>query len=158
MPRRSLALLLCLVFLFSNSFAGPVACDISQRTPKNAALRSLILPGWGQYFNEQRDKGYVIGGAAILTFAGSYFLYTKANNTYDDYEKAGIRNGPLYSDYETQSNQAMAVSFLCAGIWIYAVIDAYVFGNGELTQSRGRAGFNFACNQYQTGVSYSKKF
>ena len=147
----------CVLTIISGfAAAKPTAYSFSDETPANSAIRSLILPGWGQFFNEQNKKGYIIAGAAIATFAGAYMYYAKANSTYDDYADAGIKNGPLYSDYETQANQAMLVSLLCAGVWIYGVVDAYI--NGKSKDAQADAGFNIACGGSGAGLFYTKRF
>jgi hypothetical protein len=125
----ALAAAFCLL-LAANSFAAEgVDLDLAAHTPVNAAARSAVLPGWGQYFNGQATKGYIVASGFVLTAVTAYLFYDKANATYDDYEKLGVRNSSLYSDYETQSNQAMVASFFAAGIWVYGIVDAYVIGN-----------------------------
>ena len=158
MLKKTLFLLLCSAFMATNLFAEPAAYDFTEKTPKNSALRSLILPGWGQYFNGQTNKGYIVFGAAILTLAGSIALNAKANSTYDDYQAAGAKNGPIYSDYETQADQAAMVSYVCAGVWIYGIIDAYISGRQRVSQDESSAGFSVACGKGRSNLYYSKRF
>jgi len=156
--RRSAALLLCFAFIASNTFAEPPTYDLGGKSRRNSAIRSVILPGWGQFNNGQDLKGYVMGGTVLLTLAASYLLYTKANNTYNDYEQLGIKNGSLYDDYQAQANQAMVASVFCAGLWVWNVIDAYIYEDEPLQQAKGRTGLSLACGRGQSGLSYTKKF
>jgi len=160
MLKKTITLSCVLALLAGYAYAKPVAYDFRERKPVNSALRSLILPGWGQQFNGQKTKGYVITGAALLTLAGSYMLYTKANNTYDDYQNQGIKNSTLYDDYQAQSNQAMIASLLCAGVWIYGVVDAYIFGkdNDDDLRSQSLPALRLACGRGETRLLYSKRF
>jgi hypothetical protein len=127
MLKKLILSLITISFLFNVPvFAQPKVINFSDHTPVNAGLRSLILPGWGQFFNHQKTKGFIVSGSAVVTVLGSYLLYTGASNTYNDYEKKGLKDDTLYSDYETQQQQAMIVSLIAAGVWIYGVVDAFV--------------------------------
>jgi hypothetical protein len=117
--------MLCVKTAFSSP--KPVLIDLSDRTPVNAGLRSLILPGWGQFFNDQPLKGYIVAGSAVVTVIGSYLLNEQANGTYNDYLNKGLKNDQLYSDYEMRQQQAMIVSYVAIGVWAYGVADAYIF-------------------------------
>lgn len=39
---------------------------VAYRSPEGAALRSLILPGWGQHYNGEATKGWILGSVAVL--------------------------------------------------------------------------------------------
>ncbi len=158
MIKKAIASFCAIVLLSGYCYAKPAKYDISAKTPVHSAVRSLIIPGWGQCFNEQKTKGYIIGCAALVTLAGSSLLYTKANNTYNDYENAGLKNGPIYSDYQNQQNQAMIVSFVCAGVWIYGIIDAYINGKDTVPSAQSTSIFSVACNKNKAGLYFSQKF
>ena len=165
MKKMILVLLLTVTLVFPRLLcAEPSTFDFSEKTPVNSALRSLILPGWGQFFNLQETKGYIVAGTAFVTVIGSYVLYSKANKTYEDYENLGIKNSSLYSDYETQQNQAMIVSILAVGTWIYAVADAYITANNTGYGLNGEKsmlkidGFKIAMRNKALGVIYNKQF
>lgn len=159
MPRKIIALFCALALFSVNAWAKPAAYSLSEPTQTNSAIRSLFLPGWGQHFNAQRTKGYIIGGSVVATLAAAYVFNAKANETYDDYVEAGIMNGPLYSDYETQSNQATAATYLCAGIWIYAIVDAYIYGkNNDKTEAKKDSGFMVAGLGKDAGLFFVKRF
>ena len=168
---RKLVAAVCALTLFSSfAFAKPAAYSFAEVTPQNAAIRSLILPGWGQVFNQQQKKGYIIGGAAFVTFMLAYTSNATALKTYDDYTAAGIKAGTLYSDYEGQQSQAMMMSLVCLGVWAYGVYDAYKNGGQSVQQeeeeeeeeveeeSRRNTGFSLAFNNEHTRLSYTARF
>jgi hypothetical protein len=161
MIKKIRIVLLCVCLLSPEIVnARPIAYDFSENTPQNAAFHSLILPGWGQSFNGQKTKGYILGGAVFLSVLTSYYYYQKADKTYDDYQKFGLINGSLYNDYETQQNQAMIVSFVAAGFWAYSIFDAYLVANGKqgYMQSYKREGMNLSYHGGRINLAYTKHF
>ncbi|MFH1784639.1 MAG: DUF5683 domain-containing protein [bacterium] len=125
-------------------------------TPKNAALRSLMLPGWGQFFNEQPTKGYIFAGTEIILLGTTLVMYNQANSTYDDYE-----NGKAtYDDYSKKLDTVNMVVGVMAAVWIYNVIDAYVNASYEEEVSLlPKDGFAMEVkNTEQVSLLYRKKF
>ncbi len=96
-------------------------------TPTNAAVRSAILPGWGQFFNQQPIKGYITGGAVAGLVTASILMYSKAESTYSDYEKKGSKDDDLYDDYKSEVRTTNILVAITAAAWIYNIVDAYVF-------------------------------
>jgi len=149
----------CALVVFSGfCYAGPTAYNFGQPRPVNAGLRSLILPGWGQFFNGQKTKGYIVASAALVTLVGAYLLNNQANNTYTDYQNQGLKNGPTYSDYQNQQGQAEIVSFVCVGVWIYGVVDAYFNGKPSEPRAQSSTFFSVACSNKKSGLCLSQRF
>lgn len=117
---------LCMSFLSQVLFAKPVIINLSRRTPSNSALRSVIFPGWGQIYNKEKPKGYIIGASSLLCITSSYLMYDKANESYKKYDNLGVKNSSLYFDYEDQYNRARYLAYFGVGIWVYSIIDAYI--------------------------------
>jgi len=112
--------------LLSPSLAYEEPVDFSSLTPANAAIRSLLVPGWGQLFNGEKAKGYIIIAAEGVLLTGSLILYRVAENTYEKYEETGDPDSELYDRYSREIT-ATNVLLIGAGIlWGYAVIDAYL--------------------------------
>jgi len=99
-----------------------------KKYPITAAFRSMIFPGWGQFYNDRPKKGGIILGAELL-FAGSaisnYILYKQSKAAYD---RAAQRD--LASDKYIEMEQYAQINWVSLGamssIWLYAVIDAYI--------------------------------
>lgn len=92
-------------------------------SPGNAALRSLMLPGWGQFFNEQPTKGFIFAGAEIVAIGAAVMMNSSANSIYSDYETK--RTQTLYNDYSSKMDTANMFVYVAAAIWVGNVIDAY---------------------------------
>ena len=99
-----------------------------KKYPITAAFRSMIFPGWGQFYNDRPKKGGIILGTELL-FAGSaisnYILYKQSKAAYD---RATQRD--LASDKYIEMEQYAQINWVSLGamssIWLYAVIDAYI--------------------------------
>ena len=99
-----------------------------KKYPITAAFRSMIFPGWGQFYNDRPKKGGIILGAELL-FAGSAIsnniLYKQSKAAYD---RATQRD--LASDKYIEMEQYAQINWVSLGvmssIWLYAVIDAYI--------------------------------
>lgn len=98
--------------------------NFNSQSPLNASLRSLMLPGWGQFFNEQPAKGLIFAGAELVAIGTAFMMYSGANSTYSDYETQ--RTTALYDDYSSKIDTANMFVYLAAAIWTGNVFDAYL--------------------------------
>lgn len=125
--RIGCALLALLVFS-SSVLAEPLDVYFRRHTRLNAAVRSAMVPGWGQFFNDQSVKGWV-AGTLFFGAAGAYFYYTgRADEYYRDYEARGLRDDAAYADYEEQKQHAVTALTVAGSAWFLSVLDAYLFG------------------------------
>lgn len=103
-----------------------------KKSPTGAILRSLALPGWGQYYVESYWKVPLFLGAAGTC---AYFIIDN-NNSYNDKQKQidrAILNNPndpnlqLYKlQRETYRDNRDQAAFFLAGVYILSAVDAYV--------------------------------
>lgn len=110
--------------------------NFKEKSPTNSALRSLILPGWGQLLNEQPTKVLIFAGAEAISIGTAFIMYSKANSTYDEYEEK--RTDALYDDYSSQIDTANMFVYLSAGIWVWNVVDAYLSGGDPVERKEKR--------------------
>ena len=96
-------------------------------TPGQAALRSLLLPGWGQISTGQKTKGYIFMGvvAGSLGFLGySHAAYFQAQSNYKDATDPATAM-TAYDDYN-KSNSMKNISYIVLAVaWAGNVADAY---------------------------------
>jgi len=129
--RTSIALLLVLVALPSiTSAQSPerptsVMADSAQAiVPGRAILRSAVMPGWGQFYVGRPFKGVLLGAGALYTVG----MTVRAHGRVGDL--AGLRTGladPLLDDrIESWRAERRRWSLWIAGVWIYAMLDAFV--------------------------------
>ncbi|MFQ5568663.1 MAG: hypothetical protein ACE5G0_03250 [Rhodothermales bacterium] len=95
-----------------------------------AALRSMVLPGWGQLHKGERTKGRIllgVWGAAAGGLVTTHLLRRQAENRYraaDTPADALARYGPF--DRWHKARNAFLLG--AAGVWIYSYVDALIAG------------------------------
>jgi hypothetical protein len=99
--------------------------DLSERAPVNAAVRSALIPGWGQGFNGEYKKGTMLFVTFAVAAYGSYHLSQKANDSLDTYNARGVKDGPEIDDYNKQHSQAILLGTAALAIWAYSIFDAH---------------------------------
>jgi hypothetical protein len=92
---------------------------------QGALLRSMVLPGWGHYNLEQKQKGLTLGIASIVALSSTIYFTYEANRLEQDYlnEVDVSKIDKRYADY----NQAYKIRNISlsvyAALWLYAQID-----------------------------------
>ncbi|MBN2010294.1 hypothetical protein JW960_13195 [candidate division KSB1 bacterium] len=94
-------------------FAGNAA-NKKIPSPKGAMIRSIIVPGWGQFYNGKRFKAMLICGIQVGTLARSVVY----NQLY--------QNSTIDEDKEFYLNLRNQSTWFLAGSVIYSMLDAFV--------------------------------
>ena len=86
---------------------------LKSKSPTGAVLRSLVIPGWGQWYNQQKFKAF-LALAAEGTAVGSGIYWNQQ-----------VVSGPDYyrDDYINWRNEAV---WWLVGIVLVSMADAYV--------------------------------
>lgn len=128
-----------------------VSIDLSPRTAFKATVRSMLVPGWGQFYSGRKSRGAVLGSL----FAGSMILYLSINSDFHDKDDlyrerlsdydAAVVQGLSYdvlrgryrlmvdahnAAYDAEDNRRVAIATV-AGVWGLSVLDALLFSPGE---------------------------
>lgn len=120
------------------------------RSRKDAVFRSLLIPGWGQIYNRQPVKGFMVMGAEIGLFGAALAYHLLGEKAYSDYTSK-TSAGQLGSDpsgeaaqlYDTATSRYRTrnvLLFVGGGLWIANLVDAYLSGvDGDALLSGGVA-------------------
>jgi hypothetical protein len=84
-----------------------------KKNPTGALLRSLIFPGWGQFYNRKYSKAFLFFGGEAGLIATAVHLNQQAVSTH----------GNLQASY--RGNRNTSNWFLLATI-VFSMLDAYV--------------------------------
>jgi len=120
-----------------------IMVKLSQKTRLKASLRSLFIPGWGQYYSDQKGKAYLFNIATIGFGIGAIITDSDFRKKRDNYFRAQLdlenATGPteiaeLRSEvinrqrdaYDAETTRNVMVG-ITAGIYLYNVIDALIF-------------------------------
>lgn len=143
-------------FMSTICIAGdvPTIYQLTDKTRTNATLRSLVLPGSGQFFLGRNTEGYIASMGASIGLLGGIYSYYKADASYSDYQKRGMRNDSSYNDYVMYTNYMYYSLGVCVVAWIYGVIDAY-YGGGDISGNKKSLMISADPNNV---ISYSVEF
>ena len=91
-----------------------------------AGIRTLILPGWGQFHKGQPLKGMVLGGLAVGTLAGTLYSWQREADAHDTYLAVTIpaELNAAYRDYNSWHRRRQTFTVVTAVLWGLAVADA----------------------------------
>jgi hypothetical protein len=120
-----------------------ISFKMAPKTRLKASLRSLIIPGWGQYYSGQKTRSLIIGFGTIGAGIGAYLADNDFRKKRDNYFDAKIdlanarteeeinrlweitreKNREAY-DAETTRNTLTGIAI---GMWAYNILDAMIF-------------------------------
>ena len=128
-----------------------VLVELSPKTALKAGLRSMVIPGWGQRYSENKSRGLLfsalfVGSAIVLLDAHSTFKdreddYNRRLAEYDNAVDQGgtIQELSVHYDalasaqsnaYDAESNRRIAAAVV-VGVWGLNVVDALLSSPGE---------------------------
>ncbi len=90
---------------------------VETRSPTGALLRSAVLPGWGQVYNDRPLKGVLLGGAEM----GLLSWLLLENDAANEARRAGDD-----AAYRVHSARRLDLIWYTSAAWIYGMMDAYV--------------------------------
>ena len=111
-----------------------------KKYPITAAFRSMIFPGWGQFYNDKPRKGSIILGSELLMAAStisSYILYKQSKDAYDRSTQRDVASDN-YSEMEKYAQINWVSLGVMGGIWLVAIVDSYIDARNQIKQFRGK--------------------
>jgi len=111
-----------------------------KKYPITAAFRSMIFPGWGQFYNDKPRKGSIILGSELLMAAStisSYILYKQSKDAYDRSTQRDVASDN-YSEMEKYAQINWVSLGVMGGIWLVAIIDSYIDARNQIKQFRSK--------------------
>ncbi len=130
--------------------------ELTKVSPANSAIRSVFLPGWGQHFNRQRVKGTLFFFTFAAAAAGSLHLRSESKSSFDDYKRRGLKDDPLYDEYEDQKMQSTLLGIGAGILWTLSVFDAYRNAYNPLYTKNIE--LDLAYQTDETSIRLSRKF
>jgi len=91
------------------------------------ALRSLIVPSWGQFAAHRKVAGFIFAGGTILALANAGRTQNAFQNARDNYNKAGPGSNfdSLYTKYEKATSNRNTGAYFLGTVWLANVVDAF---------------------------------
>ena len=137
--------------------------------------RSAIIPGWGQWHNEDIIKSttfFVAFFGTVGLFASSYNKFKAAEKNYISASQSvllypsdpaliglGYMNAmSLQSQAQSQANQARTISFGLAAIYVINLVDAYFFSHKPSTVSLGEKNSGLFLYTYTQSIPVNQSY
>ena len=95
---------------------GQEADSLNQKSTKQAARRALMLPGGGQFYNNQPIKG----GLLIVSAIATGYLYMDYGNKYKNFNGTDLTEKAQYLKLRNKYGWWMGF------VYIYGLLDAIV--------------------------------
>lgn len=87
-------------------------------------LRSLVMPGWGQFYNDKPVKGLFYGTLELGLLGLVFYENSEAEHARDMYQETGLAS--WQNSYDTHSSLRRDFIWYTAGAWVVGLLDAYV--------------------------------
>lgn len=131
------------IVLLNCADASAFTCDFSEYTPTNALIRSAVMPGWGQGWNYQKTKGWIVFGVFAVSVFGAFYYLNKSEGDYERYKELGAIESSYYDDYEKDLNVSRIFGCVAVASWLFSIVDAYIVANKQSEEDYGYKKFNF---------------
>lgn len=95
---------------------------VMHKSPWGAVLRSAILPGWGQIYNESYLKAPIIWGVSSWLV----FNWIQSNNQYQDYKNLAVNNQRFIITRDEFRDQRDLFVIYMGLTYLLNLVDAYV--------------------------------
>ena len=99
-----------------------------------AALKNLLLPGWGQISSGNSTKGYLLGASSTLFLGSMIYFIVETDSKHKDYlteTSPHIIEGK-YQKYNDSYKIRNLLIFSYAAVWIYSQLDLFLFTDFDL--------------------------
>ncbi len=128
---------------FVPGMPNTVNIDLKKKTAFKAGLRSLIVPGWGQYYSGNKVRGSLFTLGAVSALTGLYFADKKYQDKRADYDIASqayvnatsieerirlkeVKDAKQRLAYSAETDRR-TVFYIGVGLWTFNFLDAILF-------------------------------
>ncbi|MFC2088079.1 DUF5683 domain-containing protein, partial [Calditrichota bacterium] len=117
-----------------------------RKSNTNALWRSLILPGWGQHYQEKSTQTWLYPILFVGSAVGSYLMIDSYNTAVKNYDEARVIYHAAYNESDINSSWAAMekaydeveskestrnIMFIATGaIWLWNVLDTIILPPG----------------------------
>lgn len=100
---------------------------------KQTMIRSIVFPGLGQFYRNERTKGFVLSSIGFITLSSSIYFIIDCNNKERGYLDAVDKNiiPEKYNAYNTSYKMKNISLIAFAAVWLYSQIDALFFSGNS---------------------------
>jgi len=129
--------------VFSSEISQNLMIELTPKTRGKAALRSLLIPGWGQYYADEKTRSAIWGLAALSSGVVAAVYESRYRSREDDWkdgmerfnraetvgDKERLKEEVISLQrraYDAETDRRRAWSIVI-GVWVVNMLDALVF-------------------------------
>ncbi len=96
-----------------------------------AALRSMVIPGWGQMYKGEKKRGVWLTGTWVATAGGSLMAHLKRKQAKDFYLASTTteQTQARFKDFSTWHKVRNNLLIAASAVWVYSYLDAILIGS-----------------------------
>ena len=117
---------------FKDSIVHQPTIKSNLRSPSGALLRSLAVPGWGQFYNKKYFKAVIVAGGQGVLLGTAIVEWKRATDSKND---TSLPPAERLEDYRLHTNNRNMLLWLYAAAAAVSILDAYV--DAHLSQDTG---------------------
>jgi hypothetical protein len=131
-------------YFFKGNESGVMKIRLSPKTAVKAGFRSLVFPGWGQYYSERNNSAIVISLLTATAGVGTLIADRDYQRVVDAYDRARDKYELNKKSYELSNQYWQVVAdkqrqadaafqrrqtwlYVTGGLWLYNFLDAIFF-------------------------------
>lgn len=105
---------------------APVRYVLMRDPRADAALRSMLVPGWGQLYKGHDTKAYVFAGLFAVSAGGTVFAHFRRSNARNLYDRASTVNeaADRYDTYNVWHRTRNGLFQAAVAVWAASYVDA----------------------------------
>lgn len=125
--------------------AGTIALSskyVVTKSRSDAFFRSLLLPGWGQQYNNQETKGWLFSGLTVGLGSVAVAQHVAYRNSWNKYMNATSpeQSNTYYDKASTAYANRNIALMIIGGVWAANAIDALINGTSAAEVKVSKAG------------------
>ncbi len=127
----------------------------------NALWRSAILPGWGQFYNNEIPKGAIIFGIHQILVSGSIISFITSESKYNEYINATSSFNEKWNNYTASLMIFKIIVGTTGAFYLYNLIDAAMTKEKRYIEKmdiNNNEGLSLKLSANKSGIEYKKRF
>lgn len=128
-----------------------------KKTKGDMMWRSALLPGLGQFYNNEIVKGYAYSLMFLAGVGGIVKFTIDQKKAVSDYENTNYDFDTKYKEAEAATTRVYIPIAITGVVWLLSIVDAYLTGVDELPRTQKTVGFEIKQNNL-IALSIKKEF
>lgn len=145
---------------FVGNSESSIMVKLKPKSRRKAALRSLVFPGWGQFYDDDKLRGVIISAANIALIATTSLAFNEYNQSQNALDRA-VKNfetamteensrivqerlAEAQDDYDFRKTMILVT----ASFWAYNVLDSILFFSSGRDGIQVKTSFSSSANSF----------